>query len=54
MSDYLFDDIFKIRGVVVEGFEMSDVDNVLVLCDKVTDCVNIFYIINYFNLKLIN
>ena len=55
MSDYLVDDIFirvfhcdvqrhDIRGVVIEGFEMSDVGNVLVLCDEVTDCVNIFYI----------
>ena len=33
-----------IRGVVIEGYEMSDVGNVLVLCDEVTDCVNIFYI----------
>ena len=54
MSDYLVDDIFirvfhcdikwhDIRGIVTEGFEMSDVGNVLVLCDEVTDCVNIFY-----------
>ena len=33
-----------IRGIVLEGFEMSDVCNVLVLCDEVADCVNIFYI----------
>ena len=55
MSDYLVDNIFirvfhcdvqwlHIRGIVIEGFEMSDVGNVLVLCDEVTDCVNIFYI----------
>ena len=53
MSDYLVDDIFicvfhcdvqrhDIRGVVREGFEMSDIGNVLVLSDEVTDCVNIF------------
>ena len=55
MSDYLVDDIFirvfncdvhrhDTRGVVIERFKMSDVCNVLVLCDEVTDCVNIFYI----------
>ena len=30
--------------VVMEGFDMSDVGNVLVLSDEVTDSVNIFYI----------
>ena len=30
-------------GVVIEGFEMSDVGNVLVLSDEVTDVENIFY-----------
>jgi len=55
MSDYLVDDIFirvfhcdvqrhDIRGVVMERFEMSDVGNLLVLSDDVTDGVNIFYI----------
>ena len=55
MSDNLVDDIsirvfhcdvqrHDIRGVVIEGFEVSDVSNVLVQCDEVTDCVNIFYI----------
>jgi len=55
MCNYLVDDIFirifdcdvhrhDIRGVVTEGFEMSDVSNVPVLCDEVTDYVNIFYI----------
>ena len=55
MSNYLVDNIFirvfhcdvqrhDIRRVVIEGFEVSDVSNVLVLCDEVTDCVNIFYI----------
>ena len=63
MSDCLVDDIFirvfhcdvqrhDIRGIVIEGFEMSDVGNVLVLCDELTDCINIFYIspldVNYF------
>ena len=33
-----------IRGVVIEGFDMSDIGNVLVLKDEVTDCINIFYI----------
>ena len=52
MSDYLVDDIFirffhgdvqrhDIRGGVIDGFEMSDVGNVLVL-SEVTDSVNIF------------
>ena len=55
MSDYLVDDIFicvfhcdvqrhYIRGVVMKGFGMSDVGNVLVLSDEVADSVNIFYI----------
>ena len=53
MSDYLVDDIFirvfhcdiqrhDVRGIVIERFEVSEVGNVLVLCDEVTDCVNIF------------
>jgi len=49
MSDYLVDDMF-IRAFhcdiqrhdVIEGFEMSDAGNILVLCDEVTDYVNIF------------
>ena len=55
MSDYLVDDIsirvflcdvqrHDIRGIVIERFEMSDFGNVLVMCDEVTDSVNIFYI----------
>ena len=54
MSDCLVDDIFilvfhcddqrhNIRGVVLEGFEMSAGD-VGVLSDEVTDSVNIIYI----------
>ena len=53
MSDHLVDNIFirffhcdvlrhDIRGIVIEGFEVSDVCNELVLCDEVTNCVNIF------------
>ena len=55
ITDYLVDDIFifvfhcddqweDIKSeswFVIEGFEMSDVANVLVVSDEVTDCVNI-------------
>jgi len=55
MSDYLVDGIFirvfhsdvqrhDIRRVVIEGFEISDVGNVLMMSDEVTDSENIFYI----------
>ena len=56
MSDYLVDIIFilvfhcdvqrhDIRWVVVEGFDVSDVDYVLVAIEEVTDYININYII---------
>ena len=49
MSDYLVVfhcDIQRhdICGFVIEGFEISDVDNVLVMSDDVTDGLNIVYI----------
>ena len=55
MSDYLVDDMFilvfncdvqrrKIRGVVIEAFEISDVGNIVVLSDEVTDSLYIICI----------